>query len=80
MPLFPYLFLLCAKGLSSVLHNVEGYGFITSFSYTVKGPKISQIFFVDDNLLFTRATQDKVYNMRDIFYRCELSSGQLIDF
>ena len=54
-PLSPYLFLLCAEGLSAMLRKAKE-------SHTLKGIKssqdglcISRLLFADDSLLFCRA-------------------------
>ena len=66
-PLSPYLFLLCAKGFSSLLAKVEGEGRIHSVSICRRTPSISHLLFVDDSLLFCRANQNEVLFLR--FYR-----------
>jgi len=54
-PLSPYLFLLYAEGLSSLLSNVEQQGLITSIPIAQRGYKLSHPFFANDNLLFCQA-------------------------
>ena len=55
-PLSSYLFLLCVEGLTSLLTKVEHEGHING----VYVCKISNLMFVNDSLLFCRATQGKV--------------------
>ena len=55
-PLSPYLFLLCAEGLHSLLQQAESSGAIKGVSLCSAAPKISHLFFADDSLLFCRAT------------------------
>ena len=55
-PLSPYVFLLCAEGLTSLLTKVEHDGRIHGVSICRRAPKISNLMFVDDSLLFCRAT------------------------
>jgi hypothetical protein len=55
-PLSPYLFILCAKGPSTLLHMVEQEGNITRLSIAKRGTKINHLFYVDDSLLFCKAS------------------------
>ncbi|KAK3188889.1 hypothetical protein Dsin_028450 [Dipteronia sinensis] len=54
--LSPYLFLICADGLSWLLYQEERNGDIAGFRCSKSGPKISHLFFADDSMLFTRAS------------------------
>lgn len=51
-PISPYLFLLCAEALSSLLVKVERTGMIEGVPISRRGPRINHLFFVDDILLF----------------------------
>jgi hypothetical protein len=53
----PYLFLLCAEALSALRHQAELTGIITGVPTSPKGPKISHLFFANDNMLFCKQTQ-----------------------
>ena len=53
-PLSRYLFLLCAKGLHSLIKQAENNGSIRGVSLCKDGPKVSHLFFADDSLLFYR--------------------------
>jgi hypothetical protein len=55
-PLSPYLFLLCAKVLSSQLKQAERTGLIKEVPTSPRGPHLNHLFFADDNLLFCKAT------------------------
>ena len=55
-PLSPYLLLLCAEGLSGLLSKAEKDSFISGFSCTRNGPKVSHLFFAYDSLMFCRAS------------------------
>jgi len=54
-PISPYLFLLCAETLSSLLFKAENKGFITGVPTSPRGPRLSHLFFADDSLLFCKA-------------------------
>ena len=57
-PLSPYLFLLCAEGLHSLIKQAENCGKLHGVSLCRKGPKVSHLFFVDDSLLFCQANDN----------------------
>ena len=52
-----YLFLLCAKGLTALLKKAESEGRIKGVSICRGAPKITNLMFVDDSLLFSQATR-----------------------
>ena len=56
-PLSPYLFLLCALGLQSLIQKAEVNKEIKGVYICRNGPRVSHLFFVDDNVLFCRATK-----------------------
>ena len=55
-PLSPYLFLLCAEGFTTLLAKVELDGRITGVSIYRGAPRVTNLLFVDDYLLFCQAT------------------------
>ena len=59
-PLSPYFFLLCAKGLTFLLKKAENDGKVHGASICRGAPKVSNLLFADDSLLFCRATQNEV--------------------
>jgi hypothetical protein len=54
-PLSPYLFLLVAEGLSTMLVGAEREGKITGVPFSGGRLRLSHLFFADDSLLFVRA-------------------------
>ena len=54
-PLSPYLFLLCAEGLSSMLTFEEEVGGIDGIRVCRNAPSVSHLFFADNSLILMRA-------------------------
>ena len=59
-PLSPYLFLLCVKGFTSLLAKAKSEGKIHGASICRGAPKVSNLLFANNFLLFYRATQNEV--------------------
>ena len=56
-PLSPYLFLICSEALNCQLQQVARSKAIKGFFLCKNSPKISYLFFVEETLLFCRATK-----------------------
>lgn len=78
-PLSPFLFILCAEGLSTLLRDAESRKAIHGVKIGKKVPPISHLFFADDSLLFIRATENEVENVLDIFSTYEVAFGQKLN-
>ena len=65
-PLSPFLFLLCTKGLHGLIRRAATEGRIKGFSLCRRGPKLTHLFFVDDSLLFCRATSNECNVILDL--------------
>ena len=78
-PLSPYLFITCAEGLSGLLHRAAQRKAIKGVATSVKGSRISHLFFTDDSLVFGRATISDATEIQRILKVYELSSGQQLN-
>lgn len=77
-PLSPYLFLLCMKGLSSMLCHARS-NCITGIAMSPSSPKISHLFFADDSLIFLKASAEEFGYFKVIMADYERASGQCIN-
>jgi hypothetical protein len=76
--LSPYLFILCAKGLSSLIYDAEERKIIIGTSICRGAPLISQLLFVDYCILFFKADGGQAQAMKIILVIYETTSGQAI--
>jgi hypothetical protein len=63
-PLSPYLFLLCAEDLSSLLAHKEEVRGIEGVRVCTNAPLVSHLLFVDDSLLIMRADMTNATSLR----------------
>ena len=75
-PLSPYLLLLCAERFTSLL-EVEGR--VKGVSICRRAPKISNLMFVDDSLLFFQATNSEVAVVNEVLQTYASASSQCIN-
>nr|CCA66036.1 hypothetical protein [Beta vulgaris subsp. vulgaris] len=78
-PLSPFLFVVCAEGLSTLLRDAEEKKVIHGVKIGHRVSPISHLFFADDSLLFIRATEEEVENVMDILSTYEAASGQKLN-
>lgn len=78
-PLSPYLFLLCAEGLSSLIRNATDTNRLKGIHSCLGGVHISHLLFADDSLLFCEAKLGETRQLMDILALYEATSGQAIN-
>ncbi|XP_028114340.1 uncharacterized protein LOC114312309 [Camellia sinensis] len=76
-PISPHLSIICAEAFSALLSNAEAQNLINDIAICRAGPRLSNLFFADDSLLFTCANMEKVQVLTHIFY--EQASGEKIN-
>ena len=65
-PLSPHLFLFYAEAFSSLIRKAETQNSIHGYKICRRAPAVSHLFFVDDNIIFGRANQQKMHVIYDI--------------
>ena len=78
-PLSPYLFIICAEGLSALLRQAESSGLINGSKVCRGAPSISHLFFADDSFLFFKSTEEETRVIHRILELYESYSGQAIN-
>ncbi|XP_028761232.1 uncharacterized protein LOC114719845 [Neltuma alba] len=77
-PLSPYLFILCMERLGQLIHTEVHEGRWKPLKLSANGPPFSHLFFADDLILFSEASQDQMEEIREIMrFFCEVSGHQI---
>jgi hypothetical protein len=77
-PLSPYLFLLCAEGLSSDLLHEEEIGGIEGIKVCRNAPSVSHLLFADDSLILLKADLNNAISLQQVLESYCANSGQLV--
>ena len=77
-PLSPYLFLLCAEEFTSLLQRAELDGRIKGASVRRRAPRISNLMFADDSIIFCKAMGGEVEVINEVLQIYANASGQCI--
>ena len=78
-PLSPYLFLLCADGLSALIKKAVDYGQMGGVVVCRNGPKPSHLFFADDSLIFCIASLKECNALQRVLLFYKSASGQQLN-
>ena len=78
-PISPYLFLLCVEGLNALLKKAKSEGRTKGVSICRGAPKVTNLMFADDSLLFCQATQAEGETIAKILQNYERGSRQSIN-
>lgn len=79
-PLSPYLFILCAQGLSGMLSKMEREGVIHGCQIARNAQPIFCLFFTDDSYLFFQSNLSECLAIKECLVAYERASGQEINF
>jgi hypothetical protein len=75
-PLSPYLFILCAEALSTLIRSAGNDGNISGVPLSRGGLRINHFFFTDDSLLFCKANLREWRCVQNLLNVYEEASGQ----
>ncbi|XP_026433883.1 uncharacterized protein LOC113331389 [Papaver somniferum] len=75
----PYLFILYMEGFSRLLSNAANQKIIKPVIPTKTGPAISHLLFADDCILFTKANERSINNLKELIHKFTSSSGQMVN-
>ncbi|XP_031121085.1 uncharacterized protein LOC116024331 [Ipomoea triloba] len=79
-PLSPYLFIICAEGLSLLLQQAELRGSFHGCSVARGAPPVSHLFFAYDSLLFFKANIHEAGAVKQCLSEYEAMSGQAVSY
>lgn len=79
-PLSPFLFLLCAEGLSSLIRLTEEENTLKGVKASQRGPAISHLLFADDCILFAEASERGAQSLKQILQEYKINSGQCLNY
>ncbi|XP_074297820.1 uncharacterized protein LOC141628601 [Silene latifolia] len=77
-PLSPYLFILCAEVLSSMIRRKVEEGVLHGIRVAPSSPVVSHLLFADDSLIFVKANETRAGVVMDLLGQYESASGQLV--
>ena len=75
----PFLFLLCTEGFNGLFNKSAHQGHINGYSLCRNSPRLTHLLFVDDSLLFCKATIEECQRVLDILDVYGKYSGQQIN-
>jgi hypothetical protein len=77
-PLSPYMFLICAEGLSSLLAHREEVRGMEGVRVNINAPSVSHLLFVDDSLILMKANLTNATSLRQVLDQYCASLGQIV--
>ncbi|KAK9929437.1 hypothetical protein M0R45_026537 [Rubus argutus] len=78
-PLSPYLFILCAEGLSALISHFVSIGSLQGLKVCDGAPVISHLLFADDSMIYSQATMQDCLILKHILDVYARASGQQIN-
>lgn len=74
-PLSLYIFIICAKGLNSLIHHYEKAGLLHRVRVARGAPCITRLFLADDCFLFFKTSVQEAHLMKSILSMYGVASG-----
>jgi ribonuclease HI len=78
-PISPYLFLLCAEGLSCMLKHTGPSFLAKGVRVGIHAPWVSHLLFADDCLVFTQASERGGQSLMEVLNSYQQGSGQMVN-
>lgn len=78
-PLSPYLFIICAEGLSAMIRNYVNMQWLTGVKICRRAPVVSHMFFADDSYIHCKANTTEVVKVLQLLDVYERASGQQVN-
>lgn len=78
-PLSPYLFIICAEGLSALIRNYEEIKLVQGIKICRCAPVISHMFFAEDSYFYCKAEVGEARRVLELLEVYEKASGQKIN-
>ncbi|XP_060959373.1 uncharacterized protein LOC133030597 [Cannabis sativa] len=79
-PLSPYLFLVCAEGLSSLLQQYERNRWLTGCQVARGAPRVSHMLFADDSYVYCKANESEASRVLQLLQVYQRASGQQVNY
>ncbi|GKU90856.1 hypothetical protein SLEP1_g4800 [Rubroshorea leprosula] len=79
-PLYPFLFLIIAKGLNGIISSVVSLGLFEGIEIGHRDMKVSHLQFADDTIMFETALEENIWAAKSITSIFEIVSGLKINF
>jgi hypothetical protein len=79
-PLSPYLFLLYAEGLSSMLNKADVSGELEGIKICQNAPSFNHLLFADDSLVLIKANRESAKSLQIMLQLYEVYSGQTVNY
>lgn len=79
-PISPYLFIIAAEGLTSLIKKAESQGLYHGCKISRGAPIVSHLLFADDAFLFFRATTNECRSVKSLLKKYKTASGQAVNF
>lgn len=77
--LSPYLFILCAEGLSALIRKYETIRWISGIKVCQKAPSITHMLFADDSYMYCKASEEEANRVLRMLQVFENASGQKVN-
>lgn len=78
-PLSPYLFIIAAEGLSTLLNEASSRGNLLGLKLAHTAPIVNHLIFADDSMIVTEANVKEAYEIQNILNSYTMASGQRIN-